>query len=186
MYENTPIVPITPYHVPYVPSFHHTVPSTQHHPTVSTQLPNVNEALSKVENDLQSLNDTLSHPHTINDPISFIRASQISSQVQQLKKKCPLLKSNHKCPQAVCSVRDLVPSSNQPKMSPFPPTLFPPQAFVPIIPNHPTRMIARVPSHPNPSQSTRTIKQKKISVSKRDSRVIFLSPGPRVCLFFST
>ena len=145
MYENTPIVPITPYHVPYVPSFHHTVPSTQHHPTVSTQLPNVNEALSKVENDLQSLNDTLSHPHTINDPISFIRASQISSQVQKLNKKCPLLKSTHKCPQVVCSVRDLVlPSSNQPKMSPFLRTLFLPQTFVPSSPNQPTRTIAQV------------------------------------------
>jgi len=98
MYENTPIVPITPYHVPYVPSFHHTVPSTQHHPTVSTQLPNVNEALSKVENDLQSLNDTLSHPHTINDPISFIRASQISSQVQQLNKKMSVVKKQPQVP----------------------------------------------------------------------------------------
>ena len=98
MYENTPIVPITPYHVPYVPSFHHTVPSTQHHPTVSTHLPNVNEALSKVENDLQNLNDTLSHPHTLNDPISFIRASQITSQVQNLNKKMSVVKKHPQAP----------------------------------------------------------------------------------------
>ena len=114
---------------------------------------------------------------------SFVQARSLLKYNNWIK-KCPLLKSNHKCPQAVCSVRDLVPSSNQPKMSPFPPTLFLPQAFVPIIPNHPTRMIARVPSHPNPSQSTRTIKQKKIFVSKRDSRVIFFkSWATRMSLF---
>ena len=98
MYENTPTVPIPPYHVPYLPLFHHTVPSTQQHSTVSSHLPNVSEALSKVENDLQNLNDTLSHPHTINDPISFIRASQISSQVQNLNKKMSVIKKHPQVP----------------------------------------------------------------------------------------
>ena len=98
MYKNTPTVPIPPYHVPYLHPFHHSVLYTQHHSTVSTHLPNVSEALSRVENDLKKLNDSLSHRHTLNNPISFIRASQISSQVQNLNKKMSVIKKHPQVP----------------------------------------------------------------------------------------
>ena len=66
--------PPPPYHTPYYPYLHSTVHHPHHLSSVptSTSLPQVNDAFSRVERDLKNLNDTLSHPYTVNDP--FLRS----------------------------------------------------------------------------------------------------------------
>ena len=63
--------PSTPTSLPY--SIHHTTP-----------LPNVNDALSRVEHDLKNLTYSLSHPHTLNNPTSYNRTRDITTQIENL------------------------------------------------------------------------------------------------------
>ena len=70
---------------PYTPYLPTSTPVPVHHATITpTNLPQVNDAFSKVERDLNCLNDTLSHPHTINNPTSYQRAVNITSKIEEL------------------------------------------------------------------------------------------------------
>ena len=44
----------------------------------------MNVAFSRVERDLNDLNSTLSHPHTINNPTSYQHACNISAKIEEM------------------------------------------------------------------------------------------------------
>ena len=69
---------------PYLPNLPPNHPATVHHPIAPTSLPHVNDAFGRVERNLSVLNNTLSHPHTLNNASSYHRAVNISNQVENL------------------------------------------------------------------------------------------------------
>ena len=118
--------PPPPYHPPYFPY----LPTAVHHPhhlsnaSTSASLPQVNDAFSRVERDLKNLNDTFSHPYTVNDPTSYHRAVNISSKVDQLTSMVGSLRekltSYEKCRIASPDARHYknLPNSSRPIIKP--------------------------------------------------------------------
>ena len=85
-----------PYHS-YVPHLAPLNPTAPPVPITPTSLPHVNEALSRVERDIQGLHNSLSHPHTLNNEHSYQRSVQISKQVENLTSMVGTLKEKMKC-----------------------------------------------------------------------------------------
>ena len=70
----------------------------------------MNDAFSQVERDIEDLNSTLSHPHTINNAASYQRACNISAKIEELssvvgslrQKMISYERGNHNSPENLC------------------------------------------------------------------------------------
>ena len=95
------------------------LPIHQYHPPVPM---NVNDALSKVENDLNQLTYSLHHPHTLNHPTTYNRACNITAKVESLTSMVDSLKrkmtSYENSPSRAGKNLKLSPILRQPSNSP--------------------------------------------------------------------